>query len=241
MKKQNGNEKKLVLFDIDGTLINTRNSSVKYWKGSIEKAFAEVFRPLPVFNERSLNGKLERQYFRELADLIGVPREEFARKFHEANRVFTDHFISAIDAKSFELYRIAEAYEFVSVLHKTSLVSMGILTGNNERLARVKLRVSGFDVPFAFGAFGDQADDRGELVHRARERATDHFRNMFAMHEVVVIGDTKYDVEAAKYAGAYAIGVTTGLTDTAQDLKKAGADMIVSSLMDPKIMALFHS
>lgn len=233
--------KKLLLFDIDGTLVTTRGLGVSYWKQSIELAFAHAFAPLPAFDERLLNGKLERQYFRELSLLIGVSQEEFEQKFPKANELFTQRFIEAIDTKQFEILRIHTAYEAVQKLRASESVSLGLLTGNNEKLAWHKMKAAQFEEPFSFGVFGTERDKRGELVHLAKERAEEKYQTSYTMADIVVIGDTKHDIEAAKYAGAIALGVTTGLTDSRSDLEKAGADLVVDSLLDHAAVSLMSS
>ena len=230
--------KKLALFDIDGTLITTRGKGVSHWQQSITASFARVFRPLPEFDGRKLNGKLERQYFRELADLIGVTEQEFDAKFPDVIAEFNRHFIRAIDTKQFEVLRIPEAYDTVLRLKKSPHVEIGLLTGNNEALAWHKMKAADFADTFSFGVFGTEKSHRGELVKHAAAKAAIHFNCEFSASDIIVIGDTKHDIEAAKYAGAFALGVTTGLTDTREDLERAGADLIVDMLTESAVLTV---
>lgn len=229
-------KKKLALFDIDGTLITTRGQGVSHWQQSITTSFARVFRPLPEFDGKKLNGKLERQYFRELADLIGISDTEFETKFSSVIAEFNRCFMSAIDSRQFEILRIPEAYDTVIRLMNSPHVEIGLLTGNNEALAWHKMKAAHFAEPFSFGVFGTEKSHRGELVQHARAKAAIHFNHEFSAEDIVVIGDTKHDIEAAKFAGAFALGVTTGLTDTRLDLEKAGADLVVDTLTEMTVL-----
>lgn len=233
MKKNT--RKKLALFDIDGTLITTRGMGVSHWQNSLHHAFKTVFSPLPEFDGRQFNGKLERQYFRELANILNISDSDFEQKFPDAIREFNKAFMSAIDSKEFEVLRIPGAFEAVSRLKSSPHTSIGLLTGNNEALAWHKMKAANFAEPFTFGLFGTETNHRGELVKRAKEKAKNHFGKEFAYEDMVVIGDTKFDIAAAKYAGAFALGVTTGITDTREDLLAAGADLVVDSLTDPGV------
>lgn len=142
--------------------------------------------------------------------------------------------------KEIHFYRIEEAFHFVTKLQAFSNVSLGLITGNNESTAWLKLKTVDFDKPFAIGAFGDEADHRKELVLLAIQKANTRFKHKFLPGDVIVIGDTTHDIIAAKHAGAYAVGVATGITDTVETLKKAGADIAVQSLSDKQLLKLFQ-
>ena len=91
---------------------------------------------------------------------------------------------------------------------------------------------------FAFGAFGDEDEDRRALVPVARRRANDAGHRPHPSERVVIIGDTPHDVDCAKAYGARAIGVTTGPFDRAA-LSAAGADLIVNTLEErDRVLAL---
>jgi phosphoglycolate phosphatase len=230
--------RKLVLFDIDGTLIGTTKTGVNHWKKLVQKTFATVYKPLPDFESSQANGKLERLYFREFADMVGVPPKEFEKKFPEAISIFYELFKQMIDDRIIEFHRIQAAYDLVMMLQGSYAISMGLLTGNNEPLAWYKLRAVDFDKPFTFGAFGTEVEHRGELVSLAIVRAAKYFSHPFSATDTIIVGDTKYDIAAAKHVGAIALGVSTGHTDTNEDLQKAGADLAVDSLMDERVLSL---
>jgi phosphoglycolate phosphatase-like HAD superfamily hydrolase len=111
-----------------------------------------------------------------------------------------------------------------------------VLTGNIRSVAEVKLAALGLRewLDLCIGAYGDDHEDRTELVHVARRRAgAVHGRSAaeFAGTATVVIGDTPLDIAAALAAGARAVGVATG-SYSADDLATAGADAVLPDLTD---------
>jgi phosphoglycolate phosphatase-like HAD superfamily hydrolase len=108
-------------------------------------------------------------------------------------------------------------------------IVLGLLTGNWEVGARIKLDPFGLNRYFSFGGFGDDGADRAVLARCARERAEAHTGKTFPHDEVVVVGDTVADVAAAHAHGYLMAGVATGW-DTAEVLKEAGADAVFPDL-----------
>ena len=109
-------------------------------------------------------------------------------------------------------------------------VFLGLVTGNFKEAARVKLEY--FDIwrYFRCGAFGDDAADRNALVPFALQRAAAGGLPRDD-HDVIVIGDTPHDISCARAAGARAIGVATG-TFCADQLRECGADAVFDDLSD---------
>jgi phosphoglycolate phosphatase-like HAD superfamily hydrolase len=115
-------------------------------------------------------------------------------------------------------------------------IHQSVLTGNIRSVAEVKLAALGLRewLDLCIGAYGDDHEDRTELVHVARRRAAAvHGRSAaeFGGTATVVIGDTPLDIAAALAAGARAVGVATG-SYSANDLAMAGADAVLSDLTD---------
>jgi len=115
-------------------------------------------------------------------------------------------------------------------------IYQSVLTGNVRSVAEVKLAALGLRewLDLCIGAYGDDHEDRTELVHVARRRAAAvHGRSAaaFGGTATVVIGDTPLDISAALAAGARAVGVATG-SHSADDLAMAGADAVLTDLTD---------
>lgn len=232
--------KKLVLFDIDGTLIQTSQHSVDQWRLRVVEVFKKVYeKDLPVyFDLARVNGKVERRYFREIAEMLGVNKETFEKKFPEAAQYFHELLSLHIQNKNIVFTKVKEAFELVTILSRTNHVHMGLVTGNIEKNAWLKLQSADFHTPFHVGGFGDVIEDRGDLVIEAIRKASDHYGTSYEAADIIVIGDTIHDIASAKKAGVVAVGVATGMTETYEALVSAGGDVVVRSLMDKPILSL---
>jgi phosphoglycolate phosphatase-like HAD superfamily hydrolase len=234
--------KKLVLFDIDGTLVQTDRQSVEQWRIRVVEVFKHVYRKdLPVdFDLARVNGKVERRYFREIAEMLGVSKDDFEKKFPIAAEHFHELLKHHITEKNINFTKIREAADLVGQLENVAHIHMGLVTGNIEKNAWLKLKSADFDTPFAVGGFGDNVEDRGDLVLEAIQNAERHFGVGFSKTDIIVIGDTIHDIASAKKAGVVSIGVATGMTEGYDDLVAAGGDIVVNTLTDAPIYELLH-
>jgi len=118
--------------------------------------------------------------------------------------------------------------ELLKALHKKH-AHVGVLTGNVEGIGWKKLEKAGIKEYIGFGAFGNLAFRRPDLIPIAQQRARDLYKKDFSPFDFVIIGDTPLDIACAKEGGILSIGVTTGLYSL-EDLTKAGAELVVTSL-----------
>lgn len=121
--------------------------------------------------------------------------------------------------------------ELLEVLTSQNHAYLGLLTGNYERAARLKLEHFDLWRYFQSGAFGDDTTERNELLMTAIEQAGAAGGRSFHPSESIVIGDTPHDVAVAKAGGARSIAVATG-SHTVQELKATGADHVFEDLSD---------
>jgi len=110
-------------------------------------------------------------------------------------------------------------------------VHRGLLTGNYERAAQLKLEHFDLWKDFSGGAFGDDAPDRNALLARAIARIGGAGGPIVEPSDVIIVGDTPYDVEVARSGGARSIAVATGRHDV-DELREAGADVVFEDLSD---------
>lgn len=240
MKKSSG--KKLVLFDIDGTLVQTDRHSIDQWRIRVVEVFKKVYgKDLPVdFDLSRVNGKVERRYFREISEMLGVTREDFELRFSEAAEYFHILLKHHIEKKNINFTKVQGAAELVGILEKSAHVHMGLVTGNIEKNAWLKLQSADFAAPFAVGGFGDYVEDRGDLVLEAISKAERHFGITFGKEDIIVVGDTIHDIASAKKAGVVSVGVATGMTETHAQLVDAGGDVVVHTLTDTALFRLLR-
>jgi phosphoglycolate phosphatase-like HAD superfamily hydrolase len=107
---------------------------------------------------------------------------------------------------------------------------LGLVTGNIERIAWLKLRAAGLADYFACGAFGDEAEDRDELPALALDRARELYRTAFAPEQVYVVGDTPADVACGVACGLRTVAVATGVIHSIDELRACGPDYAFADL-----------
>ncbi|MFE9016678.1 HAD family hydrolase [Streptomyces cyaneofuscatus] len=217
---------KLVLWDIDHTLIATRGVGRELFG----KAFEEVT-GVAMREQAIVDGMTEAVIFRETAELHGIHSnramfEDFARRSAGLHRVHAHE----LRERGHALPGVATA---LAALAGMEGVVQSVVTGNIRPVAEIKLQVFGLDthIRFPFGGYGEDHDDRAELVRTAITRTRQASTTPFTEADVLLIGDTPADVAAGRGAGVRVLGVATGRT-TIAELNKAGATDSVTDLED---------
>lgn len=217
---------KLVLWDIDHTLIATRGVGRELFG----KAFEEVT-GVAMREQATVDGMTEPVIFRETAELHGIHSdramfEDFARHSADLHR----RHAHALRERGHALPGAATA---LAALAEMEGVVQSLVTGNIRPVAEIKLQVFGLDthIRFPYGGYGEDHNDRAELVRTAITRTRHATTTPFTDADVLLIGDTPADVAAGRTAGVRVLGVATGRTTTAE-LDKAGAAVSVTGLED---------
>ncbi|RLV64326.1 haloacid dehalogenase-like hydrolase [Streptomyces sp. CBMAI 2042] len=215
---------KLVLWDIDHTLIATRGVGRELFGKAFEQATGTVMR-----EQATVDGMTEPVIFRETAVLHGIHNdramfEDFARHSADLHRLHAHE----LRERGHALPGAAAA---LAALAGMEGVVQSVVTGNIRPVAEIKLQVFGLDthIRFPFGGYGEDHDDRAELVRTAITRTRHASTTPFTDADVLLIGDTPADVAAGRTAGVRVLGVATGRTTTAE-LDKAGAAVSVTDL-----------
>jgi phosphoglycolate phosphatase-like HAD superfamily hydrolase len=214
----------LFLFDIDGTLIRTGGAGI----AALERAAAELHAV-----ERAMDGiSAAGQTDPVLVELIF--RRHLGRAPTAADvTAFLERYLAHLPALLAENdYRVLPGVHAALDLLEARAATIGLATGNVERGAEIKLAHGDLWRRFRFGGYGSDAAQRAHLVERAIERAERHAGRRFERaREVVVIGDTPKDVDAAHACGVPAIAVATGPAACTTDaLRAAGADWTMETL-----------
>ena len=216
---------KLLLFDIDGTLLTADGMG----RGAFEAALGDlVGQPISTRNV-SFSGKTDPQILREILHLNGCPAAFLDGRFHEALARFESTATASFDPKRVRLHDGVEA--LLSTLEARNDVQLGLLTGNLKRTAYLKLRAVQLDTRFPFGAFGSDHEDRTALPAVAVERARDHTGHTFAGKDVVIIGDTEHDITCGRSLGVFSVAVATGRYDR-DALAAHDPDLLLDDLTD---------
>lgn len=223
----------LLLFDIDGTLLDTKGAG----RRAMERVAAELFGDAFSFEAVSFGGNLDPCIFREAAAANGL-----AMDHDEAHAAFAARYVPQLRAELEANAGDALACEALAGVHDAlaecrawvddGAATLGCLTGNYTQAAPVKLGHVGIDVEqFTVTAFGDEADTRPGLVELALHKHRNGSDRPIDPRRVVVIGDTVRDVGCAKAHGCVAYAVCTG-SGTRDELVAAGADVIADDLTD---------
>src|SRR2546421_315499 len=215
--------KRLLLFDIDGTLVNTGGAGV----GSLKKTVRNRFRTGDDLRDIEIAGKTDRAIIRDILHKYRVdPTEEnitsFAREY--------------IDGLPFCLSRtrgrvLPGIRQLLERLKPQPHIVLALLTGNLQQGARLKLQHYGLWDFFEFGAFADDHHDRNELGAFARERAQRKHGHDFDAADIDVIGDTNYDIACGNAFGARTIAVATG-SWSRERLQACSPDFLFDDLAD---------
>lgn len=215
------NELRLVLFDIDGTLLWPKGAG----RASTRAAMLEVFGTVGALDDHAFGGKTDWQ---TLVELLGRSEEEIGQIMPRYEQVIARHLTTLIGGYAVEA--CPGALALVHALHRDDTVLLGVVTGNVSTTAPIKLQAAGFNPAwFPVGAYGSEALDRNRLPALALERAVRHYKHSLMPQQVIVVGDTTADIASARALGARAVAVKTGY-ETPQALAAAGPDELLDDL-----------
>lgn len=213
---------KVVLWDIDGTLIRTGGAGMR----AFERTFDTVFGLKEATRELRFCGRTDSSLVRECFGLHGIEASpENFRGFFEAYPVWLERLLKELPGG------VCEGVEgFMRRLGESNGHALtGLLTGNVRRGAELKLRHYGLWERFRMGAFGDDHEDRNCIAGIAKERAEAAVGKRLAGEEILVIGDTPLDIACGKSIGARVIAVATG-NFSREQLAAAEPDLAVENL-----------
>jgi phosphoglycolate phosphatase len=218
---------RLVLFDVDGTLISTG--------GAGERAFARVFATqfgLPNGTQRvSFAGRTDLSIVRDVFLDHGIePTPGNFEKFFGAYVFFLDHLLPQLPGGA-----QPGVWEWLSGLRALSPPPVaGLLTGNIRLGAEIKLRRFSLWDQFETGGFGDDHVDRNHIAELARKRGEALLDAPLRDQEVLVVGDTPLDIACARHIGARVLAVATG-RHTLEQLQQHDPDWAVTDLCQARV------
>jgi phosphoglycolate phosphatase len=224
----------LVLFDIDGTLLTThRRGWENPFKEAIEGACLEEGMSVIIDTSKYRpGGKTDPQIIYELLGGASVPEETIAKVLPRIQKKYIKGLKETVRGPEHVDLKPG-VLELLRELKTMENLILGLLTGNFEEGARVKLGTHGLNDYFPFGAFGDGARQRSELPQRAVEEAKKRFGREFKEKEIILIGDTPNDVRCGRHLNVRSIAVATS-TFTLEDLKAENPDYLFPNLTDTK-------
>jgi len=224
---------KLILFDIDKTLVNEMKRNGDPWKSAFKSVYG-INCPITLSQANS-HGMTMKEIAIETMGNKGLKKDKILEKL--------DSFIEALEKfynKSLEKGKIVLFPKIPELLEKLSdkKYILGLITGNTKIIAFAKLKKAKIDKFFTIGGFGDDNPNREKLVKLALNRAKEKYSFQFDKENVFVIGDTPKDISAAKKFHLRTIGVATGLYSK-QNL--SDADFVLENLQDiEKVLSIIQ-
>jgi phosphoglycolate phosphatase len=227
-KSSSSHPKTVVLFDIDGTLLRSGGAA----RGALEQAMEKVY-GVPPQPDVVLDGKTDPQIVRELAAAgRGLSQTDVDARLDSFFDAYLSILRDAISSSPGRIRLFPGVAELIGALESREDVTIGLLTGNIEEGARLKIAAAGLDPSiFRLGSFGSDHSVRSELAAIARKRACSLLGEDIAAERIVVTGDTPHDISCGRAIGARTIGVATGRY-TVSDLQAAGAHVALPDLRD---------
>lgn len=224
---------RLILFDIDGTILLTDGAG----RRAIHRALLEEIGTTGPIESYRFDGKTDPQIVRELLTHAGHPDADRADRV----QAVCDRYLGLLEAELTSptqqtrvMAGVMELLAALAAFEAERHVLVGLLTGNLERGAALKLRSAGIaPTRFALGAYGSDAAHRPELPDIARRRAEALLGASLPGRDVVIVGDTPDDVACARPIDAQTVAVATGYFDTTA-LQAAGATHVFSDLSDTR-------
>jgi len=212
---------KIVLFDIDETLIDSGRAGTR----ALNRAFFHIFNVKDAFKGIKMAGMTDTQIIKEGLRTNSLPCmngeiEMVKKKYLE---------FLAIEINNPWRHIKPGVMEFLETLKRDG-IAIGLLTGNLQEGAMIKLKPFGLDGYFLTGAFGSDHEERDRLLPIALKRFSALGINVLP-ERCIIIGDTPRDVRCAKIHGARSIGVATGPYNP-DVLLNTGADLVVNSLLE---------
>jgi phosphoglycolate phosphatase len=216
---------KMILFDIDGTLLHTGGCG----RIAFEKAFEDLFGVEDSWGDLIPDGKTDPVIIEEITARI-LKRSLNDSEYETLCERY--HFYFRIEIQNPPQFRLMPGVErLLKALAEEPALFLGVATGNFEEAAWMKLERGNLKSFFKFGGFASDSADRTELTAEALRRGEKIMGRKAERHSVFLIGDTPFDVAVGKKLGLQTIGVATGRTGC-EEFLRLGAQYALKNLED---------
>jgi phosphoglycolate phosphatase-like HAD superfamily hydrolase len=225
---------RIILWDIDGTLVRTRRQGVfkDYTTPVLLRAFGTAGR----LEELSVSGMTDLQIVSEALRDEGFTTEQIRGRAEELTTLYLEE-LERLTAAEEIYYALPGAREALSAIEGSARYLNSLLTGNVRPAASLKLSLTGLADFFRLpGAFGEDSHDRRDLPALAHRRISRHLRIDLKPEQLIVIGDTPNDILCARHFGARAVAVATGRSYDAQALLAHDPDALLPDLTDVEML-----
>jgi len=217
---------RLILFDVDGTLLSARGAG----RLAVGRALSTVYGATGPLERYDFRGKTDPQIVFDLMRAAGREAEDIRRSLDR----FYDAYVNELErllADGTRVEVMPGIGELVPALAARDDALVGLLTGNIERGAHLKLRPTGLLPLFSVGAYGSDDADRRRLPSIACARARAVTGRRFPFESVTIVGDTPLDIDCARACGARIVAVATG-HHAAEELSACAPDLLFDDFTD---------
>ena len=215
--------KKLFLFDIDGTLISPGNIARKL----LDKIFLDEFGKSPSFKYDDVAGSTDLVIVANGLSRIKIKSNSTNELIERVLKLYIAELGSAFE-KSPKPFVYKDTIKLLNKVREKRC-SYGILTGNIKAAAKIKLKKFNLWKEFSFGVYGEDANSRSDLVWLAREKAWEELEESFRFKDIILVGDTVSDAEAASQNGSKSI-IVSRIDDKKAGLEESSATIVVDDL-----------
>jgi phosphoglycolate phosphatase-like HAD superfamily hydrolase len=222
---------KLLLFDIDGTLIRSQGAG----RTTLKLTLQEMFGTAGPIDDYKMSGKTDHRIITDLLTAAGIPNEVIIAKLPSIYRLMAVKGRQIFPESDME--PCPGVPTLLAALVRMDNVLLGLLTGNVSLTSPIKLTAAGIEPHlFQIGAYGSDAADRNELPAIAMERASRHSGKTFNGQNTIIIGDTPADILCARAGKATAVAVASGW-HSAKTLAGHQPDFLLENLADtPRVL-----
>lgn len=220
------NDRWLVLWDIDHTLLETRGLGNELYRRAFETSAGVAMR-----EQADVTGQTESSILAATLRLHDIAEDEpyLSRYKQELGREYDDHRQDLLRRGR----ALPGARDTLSKLSGDPRLVQSVLSGNLRAVSIIKLQTFALNryLDLEVGAYGDDESDRPKLVAVAQHRAGTKYGRVFSRENTIIIGDSIHDIATGRTGGAKTLGVATG-SDDIDSLRAAGADAAVEDLTD---------
>lgn len=214
--------KKLVLFDLDGTLVTTGGAGCR----ALAKGAEKLYGKMPKFEHALISGRTDLDNFTLIYGLLHKGKKPSSTEVKKLEQAYVDQLPAEVKTllRTKKYKTMPGVEKLLQELARDKEVVLGLGTGNVEKGAYIKLAPSGLEKYFTLGGFGTDGHTREDMLKAAVKRAEKKYKTKFAPDQVYVIGDTHRDICAAKNCGFHNAVITSGLGDS-KKIQRAAAEL----------------